>query len=199
MTYLSMTKQTPIIFRAWDSMSEARLDRQIHTSEYHNTFTPPNPPPRSPLETQKALLHHLTYTSYARCWTSFTKSASDAIHHAQRLHKRRKGVGTTYLSAIRTDILHFQCSLQDAKEMVDIFKVDLSHYTDTSNISSNEVLLSGSVPNESVLDIVEIEGSIFEVEMAVQTWLRKLLPHAQNKLGLGPDNPFAKCVSLWQE
>jgi hypothetical protein len=137
MTYLSMTKQSPIIFRAWDSMSEARLDRQIHTSEYRNTFTPPNFPPRSPLETQEALLQYLTYISYVRCWTSFTKSASDAIHYAQRLRKRRKGVGTTHLSAIRTDIFHYQCSLRDAKEMVDTCKVDLSHYTDTSNISSN--------------------------------------------------------------
>jgi hypothetical protein len=197
-TYCLSRWRTPVIFRVWDSSSDAKLDGQPNSLWHSGTFTPPNYPPNAVFEIWEALLQHFTYKDYARSWTSFTNSANDAVHHALRLHNRRGGRGVTYISAIRTDLLDGQCSLQSAQDLIEEYGLDLSHYMTDNWRYQHEVLLSGMAKEKALIDTRAFVGS--DVATAVRKWIEEeLRQHASMALGLGPMNPFAGIGSLWQE
>jgi hypothetical protein len=199
-TYFSSTWCTKVVFRVWDSISDAKLDVQSISPRHPETFTPPNSPPNTMFEMREALVQHFTYKDYARCWTSFTNSANDAIHHVLRVHNRRGGKGFTYISAIRTDIIQGRCLLQGAQETIAEHALDLSHHTTHHGMYEHEVLLSGTVPDEAIIGTFAWEGSVHHIAAAVRKWMQEQLDqHARKELGLGPMNPFASMVNLWQE
>ena len=57
---------------------------------------------------------------------------------------------------------------------------------------------SGTFGNDAIIDTLALEGS--NIATGARTWIEEELRRRTGmKLGLGPMNPFAGMVSLWQE